>query len=144
MLNITKKTLFWSLIAISSITFTNLAILYWIPIDFPLTSYTALRTLFIAFVEKTYYLVPISFLICIFMFYTAFSFHKQQVILPAFLCTFLLYDSIALMCNFINSLYVYEDFIALHFVGIITNILVMVLMTIYFILLWKQKANNLR
>lgn len=111
-------------------------------IDTPLTSYSAIRLLFIAAFEKLYYLVPISFLICIFMFYNAFAVHKQQVVLPVILCVYLLYDSIALISNFIDSLSVYDRFIASHFMRIIINILVMALMCIYFVILRKQKFSN--
>jgi len=142
MLKISEKFLFYSLIAISSISFINIAALYWFPIQFPLSSYTATGLMATAFFTKNYWLIPISISFCALMFITAFSFPRRQTILPIILSVYLLFDLIILAFSFFNSWLYDEHFIAGQLIQIIISIAIIVFTGIYLVLNWRQENNT--
>ena len=82
MLKYSQKCLTVLLTIVSVVTFVNLLIMYWIPIIIPLSSFSAVRFLFVAFIEKRYYLVLICVGICVLLFLSAISVRRQRVLLP--------------------------------------------------------------
>lgn len=139
MLEISKKFLFYSLIIISLISFINMTILYWFPIQIPLGLYSAVSLLLTAYFLKVYCLIPISFLICVFIFFTALSFRKEQIFLPITSSIYLLCDLFILVYSFVDSWFNDEIFMVVQAIQIVISITVIVFMNIYFILLWKAK-----
>ena len=141
MLETSKKFLFYSLMMISTISFINIIVLYWFPIQFPLSSYLATSLMITSYFLENYYLIPISFLICVFIFFTALSFLKQRIFLPAMLLVFLSLDLLFLACSFFDSWLNDDKFMVVQAIQIITNILVIIFMCIYFIFLKQEKTT---
>lgn len=144
MFKITKTILSWSLIAISSITFINISILYWIPIKIPLSSYSAFGLMFVAFAEKAYFLIIISFLICVLLFISACAIQKQQIIVPSFLFVYLLCESSRVIYLFVDELYANKYFMPTYFWYVIQCLILIVFMGIYFFLRWKHKNVSVK
>ena len=134
-----KKALFFVIAAFSTTTFINISIMYWVPTVFPVSSFSVVRILLVAFVEKKYYLVPISFLICIILFITAFSFNKERIILPVCLSAYLLFDSIFLLYLLVEYWFVYDYFLSARLVQIVINVIIIVLIAIYFYLRIRER-----
>lgn len=141
MLEFSKKFLFYSLITISSISFINLIFLYWFPIQIPLSSYSAINLMVIAYTFNAYYLLPISFLVCILMFFTALSFLKKKIILPIFLFMFLLFDSFFIAHSFFDAWFKNSYFIFSQAIQLIINIIICIFFCIY---LAKRNSKSIR
>ena len=141
MLGVTKKFLFYSLMIISSISFINVAILYWIPIQLPISLFSVTGLMSTAFFAKIYWFIPISLSFCILIFITAFSFSKQQMVLPVILFIYLLFDLLILTYSFFDLWYNDEHFMVVKLIQIVISITIMTFMGIYFYLNWRQKAN---
>lgn len=80
------------LVLLGVLTFINIAIMYWVPIVLPLSSFTAVRLVVVAFIEKTYWLVLVSVLICLLIFAVAFSIKRAYIVFPLLLSGYLLWD----------------------------------------------------
>lgn len=127
---------------ISLISFINMALLYWFPIQIPLSSYSAISLMATSYFFKVYYLIPICFAICVLMFFTALSFLKKQVILPVILFVYLLCDLFFLAYSFFNAWVNDEHFIVVQAIQTIISITIIIFMCVYFILLWKEKSTK--
>lgn len=123
----------------SSVAFINVVVLYWLPTQLPLSSYSAVSLMATAFYTGNYWLIPISISFCGLMFITAFSFKKQQIVLPIISFLYLLLDLSILSYSFFDSLINDEHFIAGQLMQIITNITIIVFIATYLFLGWKQK-----
>ena len=122
------------LIIIAIITFINVITMYWFPSLLPISNFTAIRTTFIAFLDKKYYLIIISFSLCGLILYTAKS-TKKNKILPAFL----------LLIYYINELFFssIEYFSQLFFnIPIFLDIYIIISLIIYLVLTIKKKIQN--
>jgi len=144
MLKTTKNILFYVLMIISTISFINIATLYWIPIQLPVSSYLATSLASTAYFLKEYYLIPISFMICILVFFSAFSFLKKEKILPGISFVYFLCELLFLICSFFHAWLNDKSFIAMQAVQMIISIIIVVLVCIYFVLLWKEKSIEQR
>ena len=142
MFDLAKKFSFFSLMIISSITLINIAVLYWFPLQIPLSSYLAVNLMRTSYFLKAYYLIPIVFSLCIVMFFSALSFLKNRILLPVFSFIYLLCDLILLGCSFFDSWFNNEYFIPMQAITITINITVIVFMCIYFIFLGRQKIEK--
>lgn len=138
MLEFSKKFLFYSLIIISSITFINISVLYWFPILIPLSSYLPVGLMMVSYFLKIYYLIPISFLICFLMFFTAFSFRKEKKVLPIILLIYSVCDLSVLSFSFFDSWLNDDFFIAGQAIQFVITAAVVIFMCIYFALLKKS------
>jgi len=137
MLEFSKKFLFYSLIIISSITFINISVLYWFPTLIPLSSYLPVSLMVASYVLKIYYIIPISFLICFLMFFTAFSFRKEKKVLPIILLIYSVCDLSVLSFSFFGTWLNDDFFIAGQAIQIVITAAVIIFMCIYFALLKK-------
>ncbi len=141
MFEFSKKFLYYSLIIISTISFINISFLYWFKVQIPLSSYSIISLMFTSLFLKIYYLIPIVFLICIFMFFTAFSFLKERIISPIILFVFSLCDLSFLLISFWDSWFNDKNFIFSQATQIVISITTLIFMLIYFFL-WKQKNRK--
>ena len=99
-----QKCLTALLTIVSAVTFINMLIMYWIPINIPLSSFSAVRIVFIAFAEKKYYLIPICIMICMLLFLSAISVHRRRRLLPVLSLLYLSYDFVIVLLLFVEGL----------------------------------------
>lgn len=104
MLKYTTKCLQTLLTIVSIVTFVNVLVMFWIPILIPLSSFSAVRTMFVAFMEKRYYLIPVSVLICVLLFLSTISIRRQHILLPALSFLYLIYDFIIVLSLLMDGL----------------------------------------
>ena len=104
MLKYSTKWLTILLASVSTVSLINVFVMYWFPINIPISSLSAVRLAVIAFIEKRYYLIPVSVLICGLLFLSALSVRRQQIILPSVSLLYLIYDFIIVMSLLINGL----------------------------------------
>ena len=83
MFKLSKKILFVLLLTVSIVTFINVLVMYWLPIRIPISSFSAVRLTAVAFIEKRYYLILFSILICVLLLLSALSVRRQYVVLPS-------------------------------------------------------------
>ena len=141
MFKISKKFLFYSLIIISSISLINMTVLYWFPIQIPLSSYSATSLMLTSYFLKTYYLIPVGYSICILILFAASSFLKEQVVLPIALLVYFLSDLFFLAYSFFDAWLNDEHFIVAQAIQIVISITVIIFMCIYFIFLRGSKKT---
>ncbi len=129
MLKYSKKYLTILLTIVSVVTFVNVLVMYWIPITMPLSSFFAVRTTFVAFVEKRYYLILISIAICVLLFLSTISVRKQHGLFPVLSLLYLIYDFITVMTLTIGGLC--DGYWKTYIVQVLVSITLIVLLCIY-------------
>ena len=127
---------------IAIISSINIVLLYWYPFQISLSSYLATSLMFIAYAFKLYYLVPISLLICIGMFFAALSFQKEQTLLPIGLFVYLHCDLFLLVCNVGITWLVDKHFLKIQATQLFISFSVIILMYFYFALLKRHKRQT--
>ena len=103
MLKYTNFFLKIGLAIVAFVTLFNILSMYWIPVRIPVSSFSAVRIMFIAIAEKRFYLVPVSVLICVMLFLSCISIHKQKFVLPCVASLYLTYDLVVLFLVMIDS-----------------------------------------
>ena len=103
MLKNIEKTLTILLVIYSIVTFVNIVVFYWLPIDLLICSFSALRVMFIAFVERKYYLILISILICAVLFLSAISIRRKHILLPILTLLYIVGDFIVILSLLIDG-----------------------------------------
>lgn len=131
MVKISRKVLFYSMIIISLTSFINMSVLYWVPIQIPLSLHSVTGLMLAAYFLKAYYLIPICFSICALIFFSAFSFLKQQIFLPIVLFVYLLCDLFFLVYSFFNAWFTDAHFIAVQAIQIVISSVIITFMCIY-------------
>lgn len=94
MLKYSTKCLTILLTIVSAVSLINVFVLYWFPINIPLSSFSAVRLTVVAFIEKRYYLILVSVLVCVLLFLSTLSVRRQHIILPGLSLLYLIYDFI--------------------------------------------------
>ena len=102
--NFTVHLLIYSLVITSIITALNCAVFYWFPVSFPLSSYSAVKFTFFAFLSRRHLFVLLSFLICALLLLTAFSVRRQGIVFPIMSLIYFLSDFLTLLFPFMNGL----------------------------------------
>ena len=92
MLKYSPKCLTILLTIVSAVSIINVFVMYWFPINIPFSSFSAVRLTFVALVEKRYYLILISALICILLFLSAVSVRRRYFLTPFLSLIYLTYD----------------------------------------------------
>ena len=87
---------------VSTVSLINVFVMYWFPINIPLSSFSAVRLTFVAFIEKRYYLILVSALICVLLFLSTLSVRRQHIILPGLSLLYLTYDFIIVLSLFMG------------------------------------------
>ncbi len=138
MLKYSKKCLTILLTIVSVSSLINVFVMYWFPINIPFSSFSAVRLTFIAFIEKRYYLIMVSILICVLLFLSAFFVRRQHIILPSLSLLYLIYDFAIVFSLFVDGL---EDgYWRTYVVWLIVAIVLIVLLCIY---CWNGLRNYL-
>ena len=129
MLKLSKKILFVLLLAVSVVTFINVLVMYWLPIRIPISSFSAVRLTAVAFIEKRYYLILFSILICVLLLLSALSVRRQYVVLPSLSLLYMIYDFIVVMSLFVNGLD--DGYWKTYIIQMTVSIALIVLLCIY-------------
>jgi len=129
MIQFYKKALSSMLFAVSFITLINVIVIYWIPINVPLSSFSAVRIAVVALIEKRYYLILVSGLICAWLFLTTIAIRRQHILLPGLLFLYLMYDFVILLSLFVDGLD--DGYWKTYIIQIIVSIALIVLLCIY-------------
>ena len=129
MLKYITKSLTILLFIVSAVSLLNVLVMYWLPIDIPISSFSAVRLTVVAFIEKKYYLILVSVLICILLFLSTLSVRRQRIILPSLSLLYLIYDFGIVLSLFADGLY--DGYWRTYIVRIIVSIVPVVLLCIY-------------
>ncbi len=129
MLKYMWKCLAVLLISESIVTFVNALMMYWIPIIIPLSSFSAMQNMLAAFIEKRYFLILVSALICVLLFLSAISVRRQHVLLPVLSLMYLIYDFVIVFSLLINSLG--DGYWRTYIIQTIVSISLIVLLLVY-------------
>lgn len=140
MIEFSKKFVCCSLMVISVTSFINISVLYWFPIQTPLSIYSIVSLMLTGLFLKIYYLIPVSFLSCIFIFLTALSLRKKRIVCPVFSLVFLLCDLFVLAFSFFDAWFNDDVFIVIQAMQIVVGVTVIVFLCIYCFLFFKNKA----
>lgn len=89
---------------VSTVSLINVFVMYWVPINIPISSFSAVRLAVVAFMEERYYLILFSILICVLLFLSTLSVRRQHIVLPSLSLLYLIYDFIKVMLLFIDGL----------------------------------------
>ena len=136
-----KNFLFYSLMIVSITTFINIVVLYWFPINIPTALYLPVSLMMTSYFFEIYYLIPISFLICFIVIFTAFSILKERLISPMNLLLLLLFEMILLGVSFFNAWLIDEHFIFIQMIQLIVDIVVVINLSTYCFLVLKKKRR---
>ena len=129
MLRYSQKCLTVLLTIVPIVTFVNVLVMYWIPINIPLSSFSAVRTMFVAFIEERYYLILVSVSICVLLFLSTISIRRQHSFLPVLSLMYLIYDFIIVLSLLIDGLG--DSYWRTYIIQAIISITLIVLLCIY-------------
>lgn len=104
MMKYSTKCLTILLVVLSVVSLLNVFVMYWLPINIPISSFSAVRLTVVAFIEKRYYLIPVSVLICVLLFLSTFSVRRQHIFLPSLSLLYLVYDFIIVLSLLIDGI----------------------------------------
>ena len=142
MKNVNISLLIGFLGLVSITTLFNSIIIYWIPIIIPISSLTAVRLVFLAFIEKYYWLLLFCFLICLLLFLTAVSVYRRHILLPILSLIYLIYDLVRVFVLLVNGLS--DGYWKTYIVQTLILIVIIVLLCVYCLnyLRERQKSNT--
>ena len=89
---------------VSTVSLINVIVMYWFPIDIPISSFSAVRLSVVAFMDERYYLNLFSILICVLLFLSTRSVRCGHIVLPSLSLLYLIYDFIKVMSLFVDGL----------------------------------------
>lgn len=141
MRNAIIRLLIGSLALVSIITLFNVIIVYWFPVIIPFSSFVVIRLMFLAFIEKTYWFILLSLLICALLFLTALSVHRRHILLPILSLMYLIYDFVTVLSLLIGRIDDY-GYWKTYIVPIIVPIILIVLLCIYLWLCLRKKCKQ--
>lgn len=114
---------------VSITTLINILVLYWLPINAFLSSFSAVKIVALSFLEKRYYLIPASVLICTLLFFTTISIRRQHILLPVLSLVYLIYDFATVLSLLIDGLY--DGYWKIYIIQTIVLFVLIVLLCIY-------------
>lgn len=140
MLKYSTKFLMILLAIVSSVSLLNVLVMYWLPIILPFISFSTVRFAAVAFIEKRYYLLAVSILICVLMFLSIISVRRRHIILPSLLLLYLIYDFLLVLSLFIDGLG--DGYWKTYIIHIITLISLVSLLCVYCLNWLRYKLCN--
>ncbi len=129
-----------TLMVISAVSFINIAIMYWLPVNLQLISFTCVRLTVVALIEKNCVLFIISVIICALIFLCALSIRKKNIILPMISLFYFLIDFAVVLALFIDGMDDY-GYWKTYIVHIVIYFMCIALLTIY-CLNWFKKNQS--
>ena len=141
MKNVNIRLLISFLSLISVITLFNNIIIYWAPVIIPFSSFAAVRLVFLAFVEKYYWLILLSLLICVLLFLTAVSVCRGHILLPIFSLMYLIYDLVIVVSLLIEGLG--DGYWKMYIIQTVVTAIIIVLLCIYCWTYFQKKHTHM-
>ena len=141
MRNINVRLLIGALSLVSIITFLNSIILYWVPIIIPFSSFAAVRLVVLAFIEKHYWLILLSLLVCVLLFLTTVSVYRRHILLPILSLTYLIYEFIVVLFQLIDGLG--DGYWKMYIVQTVVTTTIIVLLCTYCWSYFQKKFKNM-
>ena len=89
---------------VSTVSLINVFVMYWFPINIPISSFSAVRLTVVAIIEKRYYLILFSISICVLLFLSTLSVRRQRIVFPSLSLLYLLYDFAVVMSLLVDGL----------------------------------------
>lgn len=129
MLKYSTKCLTVLLTIVSVVSLINVFVMYWLPINIPLNSFSAVRLTVIALIEKQYYLILVSLLIGVLLFLTTIAIRRRRILLPGLLLLYLIYDFVVVLSLFIDGLD--DGYWRTYIIQTIVSITLIVLLCVY-------------
>ena len=140
MLKYSTKCLTILLTIVSAVSLINVFVMYWFPINIPLCSFSAVRLTVVAFIEKRYYLILVSVLVCVLLFLSTLSVRRQHIILPSLSLLYLIYDFIIVLSLFIDGLD--DGYWRTYIIRTIVAIALIVLLCVYCLNYLRYNLHN--
>ena len=128
-LKYSTKCLTILLTIVSAVSLINVFVMYWFPINIPFSSFSAVRLTFVALIEKRYYLILVSALICVLLFLSTLSVRRQHVFLPVLSLMYLIYDLVRVFVLLVNGLG--DGYWKTYIIQTIVSIALIVLLCVY-------------
>lgn len=139
MLKYSTKCLTILLAIVSAVSLVNVLVMYWFPINIPISSFSAVRLTVVAFIEKRYYLTLVSALICVLLFLSTISVRRQHILLPVLSLMYLIYDFVIVFSLLVDGLG--DGYWRTYIIQTIVSIALIVLLCIY---CWNSFRNYLQ
>jgi len=136
-----EQSLSFGLKALAIITLINIAIMYWLPMQIPLSSFSAIKLMFLAYGDGQYILIPVSVLICGLLFVGGWSVQKKRIVFPVLTFFYLLYDFIELLLLTVSDYLAENGYLRSDLASLMITTLLGVLLSIYCTLYWKDKLE---
>lgn len=125
---------------VAVITLVNVAALYWFPTQFPLSSFSAVKLMFLAYGNAQYIWILVSVLICALLFAGGMAISKKRIVFPVLSFFYLLYDFIELLFITILDYKAANGYMRSDIAGLLMTTVLGVIVCIYCNVYWK---NNL-
>ena len=126
---------------VSTVSLINVFVMYWFPINIPLSSFSAVRLTFVAFIEKRYYLILVSALICVLLFLSTLSVRRQHILLPVLSLMYLIYDFVIVFSLLVDGLG--DGYWKTYIIQTIVSVTLIVLLSVCLLdLLTKKRASR--
>lgn len=135
-----EQSLSFGLKALAIITLLNIAIMYWLPMQVPLSSFSTIKLMFLAYGKGYYILIPVCILICCLLFAGGWAVQKRKILFPVLVSFYLLYDLIELILLSTSDYLANNGYLKSDLASMMITLLLEVLLCIYCTLYWK---NNL-
>ena len=124
-----NRLLIGLLFVVSIVSLFNLIIAYWFPVRIPLSSLSVVKLMFFALLEKAYWLIPLSILLCAMLFLTGIAVCKRQILLPSLSLVYLIYDLISVLSLLITG--IADGYWRPHIIPTFVLIILVFLLSIY-------------
>lgn len=134
------KCLTFLLTIVSTASLINVFVMYWFPINIPLSSFSAVRLTFVAFIEKRYYLILVSTLICVLLFLSTLSVRRQHIIFPVLSLMYVIYDFVIVFSLLVDGLG--DGYWRTYIIQTIVSIALIVLLCIYCLNYLRHVIHN--
>ena len=138
MLKYSTKCLTIMLSIVSTVSLINVFAIYWFPINIPLSSFSAVRLTFVALIEKRYYLILISLLICVLLLFTIIAIRRRHILFPCLSLLYLAFDFVVVLSLLIDGLG--DGYWKTYIIQSTVSIVLVVLLCIY---CWNSLRNFL-
>ena len=142
MLKHSTKCLTILLTIVATVSLTNVFVMYWLPINIPISSFSAVRLTVVAFIEKRYYLILVSIFICVLLFLSTLSVRRQHFILPSLSLLYLIYDFIVVMSLLVDGLD--DGYWKTYIIRTIISIPLIVLLCVYCLNYLQNHIHKIR
>ena len=141
MLKYSTKCLTILLTIVSTVSLINVFVMYWFQINIPLSSFSAVRLTFVALIEKRYYLILVSALICVLLFLSTLSVRRQHILLPVLSLMYLIYDFVIVFSLLVDGLG--DGYLKTYIIQTIVSVTLIVLLSVCLLdLLTKKRASR--